>query len=69
MNILPRKESNSSGGAEEGSNSHTQYYDAKLKETSRMNLSKLRVWSKDHSWHLVLGDPDGWVTMRATGNE
>ena len=33
MNILLRKESNSSGGAEEGSNSHTQYYDAKSKET------------------------------------
>ena len=58
MNILLRKESNSSGGAEEGSNSHTQYYDAKSKETSRMNLSKQRVWSKDHSWHLVLGNPD-----------
>ena len=28
MNILPRKENNSLGGAEEGSNSHTQYYDA-----------------------------------------
>ena len=52
------KESNSSGEGEEGSISHTQYYDAKSKETSRMNLPKQRVWSKDHSWHLVLGDPD-----------
>ena len=66
MNILLRKESNRSRGAEEGSNSHTQYYDAKLKETSRMNISKKRVWSTDHSVHLVLGDLDGWVTMRAT---
>ena len=39
------------------------------KETSRMNLPKLREWSKDHPWLLVLGDPDGWVTMGATENE
>ena len=68
MNILLRKESNSSGGAEEGSNSHTHYHDAKSNETSRMNMSNQRVWSKDYSWNLVHGDPDGWVTMRATGN-
>ena len=53
MNILLRKENNSSGEAEEGSSSHTQYYDAKSKETSRMNLSKQRVWSKDQ--FLALG--------------
>ena len=49
MNILLRMENNISGGAEEGSNSHTQYHDAKSKETSRINLSKQKLWSKDHS--------------------
>ena len=48
MNILLRKESNILGGAEEGSSSHIQHLDAKLEETSRMNLPKLREWGKDH---------------------
>ena len=34
-----------------------------------MNLPNQIVWSKDPSWHLVLGDRDGRVTMRATRNE
>ena len=33
MNILLKKGINSSGGAEEGSSSHTQYHDAKSEET------------------------------------
>ena len=60
---------NNSGGAREGSNSHIQHLDAKSEETSIMNLPKLKEWSKDHPWLLVLGDPDGWVTMGATENE
>ena len=47
-----------SWGAEEGSNSHTHYHDAKYEETSRLNLPKQREWSKEHSWNLILGDPD-----------
>ena len=61
--------SNISGGAEEGSSSHSQHLDAKSEETSRMNLPKLREWSKDHPWLLVLEDPDRWVTMGATEHE
>ena len=34
-----------------------------------MNLLKWRVWSKDHPLLLVVGDPDGCVTMGATENE
>ena len=34
-----------------------------------MNFPKLREWSKDHPWLLVLGDLDGWVTMGDTENE
>ena len=48
MNILLRKGNNISGGAEEGSSSHIQHLDAKSEDTSRMNLPKLREWSKDH---------------------
>ena len=51
MNILLRKESNSSGGAEEGSNSHTQYHDAKSKETFK-NES---VLSKEYGVKTILG--------------
>ena len=69
MYNLLRKGRKISWGAEEGSNSHIQYLDAKLEETSRMNLPKLREWSKDHPWLLVLGDPDGWVTIGAIENE
>ena len=69
MNILLRKGINSSGGVEEVSSSLIHHLDAKSEETSRMNLPKLREWSKDHPWLLVLGDPDGWVTMGAIENE
>ena len=69
INILLKKGSNSSGGTKEGSSSNIQHLDAKSEETSRMKLPKLREWSKDHHWLLVLGDLDGWVTMGATENE
>ena len=42
MNILLRKGSNSSVGAEEGSSSHIQHLDSKSEDTSRMNLPKIR---------------------------
>ena len=50
----------SSGGANEGSTSRTQQ-DNNNAESSRMNLPRERIWSRDHPWELIIGDPEAGV--------
>lgn len=61
--------SNNSGGAGEGSTSHTQH-NYEQGETSRPYLPRQRVWSRDHPFELIIGDPESGVrTRRATEDE
>ena len=62
-------QSSSSGGTNEGSTSRTQQGN-KNAESSRTNLLRERVWSIDHPWELIIGDPEAGVqTRRALQNE
>ena len=33
-------------------------------ESSRMNPPRERVWSRDHCWELIIGDPEAGVQTR-----
>ena len=48
-------QSSSLGGANEGSTSRTQHNNNNA-ESSRINLPRERVWSRDHPWELIIGD-------------
>ena len=62
--------SSSSGGADRGSTSHTQQNERRQEESSRHNLPRQTVWSRDHPWELIVGDPQvGVQTRSATRNE
>ena len=62
--------SSSSGGADQGSTSHTQQNERLQEESSRRNLPRQTVWSRDHPWELIVGDPQAGVQTRsATRNE
>ena len=62
--------SRSSGGADQGSTSHTQQNERRQEESSRCNLPRQTVWSRDHPWELKVGDPQAGVQTRsATRNE
>ncbi|KAK1384173.1 hypothetical protein POM88_021908 [Heracleum sosnowskyi] len=60
---------NKSGGAGEGSTSHTpQHFEHG--ESSRSHLPRQRVCNRDHPFHLIIGDPDTGVrTGRTSQNE
>jgi hypothetical protein len=61
---------NNSGGAEEGSTSHTQHRSGHQGDSSRSHLPRTRVWNRDHPFDLILGDPDvGVRTRSATSNQ
>ena len=53
-------QSSSSTGANEGSTSRTQQ-DNNNAESYRVNLPRERVWSRDHPWELIIGDPEAGV--------
>ena len=62
-------QSSSSGGANEGSTSRT-HQDNNNAESSRVNLPRERIWSRDHPWELIIGDLEAGVqTRRASQNE
>ena len=53
--------SNNLGGANElGSTSHT-HHNFEQDESSRSNLSRQKVWNKNHPFHLIIGDPNTGV--------
>ena len=56
---------NNSGGAGEGSTSHTPQH-LEQGESSRSHLPRQRVWNRDHPFHLIIGDPDTGVRTRRT---
>ncbi|KAK1402380.1 hypothetical protein POM88_001985 [Heracleum sosnowskyi] len=56
---------NNSGGAGEGSTSHTPQHFEQA-ESSRSHLPRQRVWNRDHPFHLIIGDPDTGVRTRRT---
>ena len=58
--------SSSSGGADQGSTSHTQQNERRQEESSRRNLPRKTVWSRDHPWELIVGDPQAGVQTRST---
>ena len=60
-------QSSISGGANEGSTSRTQQ-DNNYAESSRMNLPRERIWSRDHHWELILADPEASVQTRRTSH-
>ena len=62
----------SSGGASHisGSTSRHTQHNNDYGESSRLNLPRPRVWSRDHPIEQIIGDPDtGVQTRRATQNE
>ena len=60
---------NNSGGAG-GSTSHTLQLTDNTTESSRTQLPRERIWSRDHPFDLIIGDPDvGVRTRSATTNE
>ena len=61
----------SSGGvSQSGSTSHHTQHNYDFGESSRLNLPRQRVWSRDHPVEQIIGDPDtGVQTRRATQNE
>ena len=62
-------QSSSSGGANEGSTNRTQQGNNYV-ESSRTNLLRERVWSRDHPWELIIRDPEAGIqTRRASQNE
>ena len=62
-------QSSTSGGANEGSTSRT-HQDNDNAESSRVNPPRERIWSRDHPWELIIGDPESGVQTRcASQNE
>ena len=62
-------QSSSSGGVIEGSATGSQQGNNNA-ESSRTHLPRERVWSRDHPWELIIGDPEAGVqTRRASQNE
>ena len=65
-----RNVGNSSGGDVEGSSGHSQHQNVFQGESSRSVPSIRSVWSRDHPFDLIIGDPDvGVRTRSATQNE
>ena len=56
-------QSNNSGGANERSINRTQQSN-NIAESSRMNLSRERVWSRYHPSELILHNPEAGVQTR-----
>ena len=56
-------QSSSSGGANEGSIRRTQQ-DNNNTKSSRVNFPRERIWSRDHPWELIIGDPEAGVQTR-----
>ena len=60
----------SSGGAYQGSTSHTQQNERRQEESSRRNPPQKTICCRDHPWELIVGDPQAGVQTRsATRNE
>ena len=53
-----RNVGNNSGGDAEGSSSHSQYQNVFQGESSRSVPPIRSVWSRDHLFELIIGDPD-----------
>ena len=65
-----RNVSNNSGGDVEGSYGHSQHQNIFQGESSRSVPPIRSVWSRDHPFELIIGDPDvGVKTRSATQNE
>ena len=62
-------QSSSLGGENEGSTIRTQQGNNNA-ESSRAQLPRERIWSRDHPWELIIGDPEAGVQIRrASQNE
>ena len=65
-----RNVGNNSGGDVEGSTSQTQHQNVFQGESSRSVPPIRSVWSRDHPFELIIGDPDvGVRTRSATHNK
>ena len=65
-----RNVGNISGGDAEGSSGHTHQQNVYQGESSRSVPQVRSVWSKDHPFELIIGDPEAGVRTRsATQNE
>ena len=61
---------NSGGENEEGSTSRHTQHNYEFGESSRANLPRSRIWSRDHPIDQIIGDPGTGVrTRRVTQNE
>ena len=60
-------QSSSSGGANAGFTSRTQQGNNNA-ESYRTNLPRERVWSRDHPWELIVGDPEAGVQTRCVSH-
>ena len=67
---LSRNVGNNSGGDVEGSSGHSQQQNVFQGESSRSVPQVRSVWSRDHPFELIIGDPEvGVRTRSATQNE
>ena len=65
-----RNVGNISGGDAEGSSGHTHQQNVYQGESSRLVPQVRSVWSRDHPFELIIGDPEAGVRTRsATQNE
>ena len=65
-----RNVGNNSWGDAGGSTSHSQHQNAFQGESSRSVPTIKLIWSRDHPFELIIGDPDVGVNTRsATQNE
>ena len=62
---------NNSGGGIEGSGnqSESQQHNESQGESSTPNLPRRTVWSRDHPFELIIGDPEAGVTTRRRANQ
>ena len=48
----------SNSGGDGGSTGQTQHHNDNSGESSRLYLPREMIWSRDHPFELIIGDPD-----------
>ena len=56
---------NNSEGDNEGSTSHSQHHNVLQGESSSSVPPRRTMWSRDHPFELIIGDPDVGVRTRS----
>ena len=65
VDVSSKNVGNNSGGDAEGSSGHAQHKNVFQGESSRLSPPIRSVWSRDHPFELIIGDPDVGVRNRS----